>query len=95
MLLDQTDSPQTLATLGHGDRATVLHVDPRDHHLLAHLTARGLVPGAQVSVLWAGDPLLLRIDKTKWAINRRDASRIAVDVEGHRRKSLFGRLRGV
>jgi Fe2+ transport system protein FeoA len=95
MPLDQTDYLPTLATLGHGDRATVLHVDPGDHELHARLAARGLVPGARIAVLRAGDPLLLRIEKTKWAINRRDASHITVDVERRRRSSLLERLRGV
>jgi Fe2+ transport system protein FeoA len=95
MPLDQTDTLQTLANLGHGDRATVLEIDPGDHRLLARFAARGLVPGAQLSVLRAGDPLLLKIEKTKWAINRRDAARITVGVERRRRRSLLGRLRGL
>jgi len=90
---DQKNEFETLAALGHGDRATVLEIDPGDHHLLARFTARGLVPGAQVSVLRSGDPLLLSIEKTKWAINRQDASRIRVGVERRGRKSLFERLR--
>lgn len=82
----------TLASLRHGDRALIVSVEPGDPKLGAKLAARGLIPGAEVGIVRAGDPLLLAIDEARWAITRSDADTIRVDLLESRKKSLFKRL---
>jgi Fe2+ transport system protein FeoA len=82
----------TLASLRHGDRALIVSVEPGDAKLGAKLAARGLIPGVEVGVLRAGDPLLLAIDEARWAITRRDADSITVDLIPSPKKSLLQRL---
>ncbi len=82
----------TLDALKHGDRALVLEIDHTDPQAVARFAARGLVPGVEVGVLRGGDPLLLRLDDSRWAVNRRDATLVHVDVV-ERRRSFFGGFR--
>lgn len=81
----RSDPPiTTLASLRHGDRALVIGIDDDDS---AKFAARGLVPGIEVGVLHGGDPLLLAIDESRWAVTRRDADRVQVDVINRTRTS--------
>ncbi len=82
----------SLANLASGDRALVIAVESDDAKLGQKLAARGLVPGAGVSVLRAGDPLLLAIDEARWALNRADASVVSVELLSQPRKPLLQRL---
>lgn len=70
-----------LASLKHGQRAVITHVEADDDpRVCARLAARGLVPGTPLGVLRGGDPLLVGIDSERWAINAEEAARIHVDV---------------
>jgi Fe2+ transport system protein FeoA len=82
----------SLATLASGDRALVVAVESDDAKLGQKLAARGLVPGAEVIVLRAGDPLMLAIDEARWALNRADASVVCVELLSEPRKPLLQRL---
>ena len=82
----------SLATVASGARVLVVAVECDDAKLGQKLAARGLVPGAEVSVLRAGDPLLLAIDEARWALNRADASVVFVDLLSQPRKPLLQRL---
>lgn len=85
-------STTTLASLHKGDRALVVDIGEGDPILGAKLAARGLVPGVEVIVLQAGDPLLLAIDETRWAVKRADACLVHVDIISRTRGSLLSRL---
>jgi len=80
------DIQHTLDRLKRGDHALVLAVHARDGQMREKFTARGIVPGAEVGILKDGDPLLLRVDESRWALNRIEASTIEVDLirRGHR-----------
>jgi|TARA_R110002096_G_scaffold22675_40_gene72886 Fe2+ transport system protein FeoA len=82
----------SLANLAHGDRALVVAIESNDAKLGQKLAARGLVPGAEVGVLRAGDPLLLAVDEARWALNRADASVVLVELLTQARKPLLQRL---
>lgn len=82
----------SLAMLARGDRALVVAIESNDPGLSQKLAARGLVPGAEVGVLRAGDPLLLAIDEARWALNRADAGAVAVELLTEARKPLLQRL---
>ncbi|HJP37039.1 MAG TPA: FeoA domain-containing protein [Gammaproteobacteria bacterium] len=84
--------PTTLASLRHGERALVVDIGQGDPKLGAKLAARGVVPGVEVGVLRGGDPLLLTIDETRWAVTRSDADLVHVDIITRRRRSLLERL---
>ena len=45
---------------------------------VARLASRGLVPGANLQVLRAGDPMLVLCDDSRWALTRADADGIHV-----------------
>ena len=85
----------TLSNLKYGERAVITHIDADDPRLTATYAARGIVPGTNVGILRAGDPILIGIDNDRWAINGPDAARIHVDRLCEPRRSLraflFGR----
>jgi Fe2+ transport system protein FeoA len=66
-----------LADLKHGQIAFVVAV--HEVKLAARLAARGLVPGAELEVLRGGDPLLVRLDDSRWAVSGWEASLIEVE----------------
>ena len=84
----------SLASLERGDRALVLEVDTADATLHARLAARGLVPGAEIGVVHAGDPVLVAIDDARWALTADDADVVRVDILERRRVSPLRRLLG-
>jgi len=82
-----------LAAMQHGERGTVVCVaDPK---LCARLAARGLVPGATLQVLRGGDPLLIKVDESRWAISGADASRIEVALQPAAKRGVVGLLRSI
>lgn len=83
-----------LTHLRHGDRAVVTHIDADEPGLAARFAARGIVPGIQIGVLRAGNPLLIGIDNDRWAINESEASHIHVDRLEKPRRSLLSLLLG-
>jgi Fe2+ transport system protein FeoA len=71
---------KTLAALRHGETAAVVDIDGAQPALIARLAARGLVPGATLTVLRGGDPLLILVDDSRWALTRADAEHIYVEA---------------
>ncbi len=92
MPLDHTEVSATLAGLHHGDRAHVVHVAGTDTKLVARLAARGLVPGVELRILRGGDPMLIGIDESRWALTRHDAEAVHVEVVKRERRSLLRAL---
>ena len=84
----------TLSKLKYGERAVITHIDADDPRLTAKYAARGIVPGTNIGILRAGDPILIGIDNDRWAINGPDAARIHVDRLGEPRRSLLAFLFG-
>ncbi len=79
-------SPALLAAMRHGQTGVVVNID--EPRLGARLAARGLVPGAMFQVLRGGDPLLVKIDESRWAISGAEAALIEVDILPATRKRL-------
>lgn len=69
--------PTALNRLKHGDRAVITAIESTPV-AVARLAARGIVPGVQVGVLAAGDPLLIGVDNDRWALDRTEAEAILV-----------------
>jgi len=91
----ETATPTTsLASLARGERALVIEIGPGDPKLGAKLAARGVVPGVEVGILRAGDPILLAVDEARWALTRLDAGRVHVDPIEQPRIPLLKRLFG-
>jgi Fe2+ transport system protein FeoA len=80
----------TLADLRRGEHAVVVAV--ADARAAARLAARGLVPGVEVWVLRAGDPMLIGVDESRWALTRDDAGLIDVARVPAARRSLLRHL---
>jgi len=78
VLREKITSPTPLAGLGHGVQALVVDIDSATPQLIARLAARGLVPGASLEVLRGGDPMLLLVEDSRWALTREDAVHILV-----------------
>ena len=68
-----------LAELEAGVFALVGALNGMDRVTREKLSTRGLVPGATLTVLKRGDPMLLRIDDARWAISRSDACHVQVE----------------
>ena len=84
----------TLGKLKSGEAAviTALHTDKRA--LREKYTSRGIVPGVEVSIVHGGDPVVISLDQSRWAINRMEADAIEVAmIPGQKRRKtwLFGR----
>ena len=71
-----------LNSLPRGSRARVVDVDYSDSAMVAKFAARGLVPGAELSVVKNGDPLLVFVDETRWALSKVEAQKISVESLG-------------
>ena len=83
----------TLRELDRGQRAIITAVDVRDPKLRDKLHARGLLPGTEVRVLQPGDPLVVAVDHSRWALNGQEAARIQVErLTPHQRRGLLARL---
>ena len=73
----------TLNQLKRGSRARVIDLDYRDAKLVAKLAARGLVPGAELSIVRSGDPLLIFVDESRWALTMAEAEKVSVEDLGY------------
>jgi Fe2+ transport system protein FeoA len=83
----------TLRDLDRGARALITQVDVDDPKLRDKLHARGLLPGTEVCVLQPGDPLVVGVDHSRWALNGQEAARIHVDpLRRPHRPGLLSRL---
>lgn len=85
----------TLNSLRRGSRARVVEVDYSDAKLVAKFAARGLVPGAELSIVKSGDPLLVFIDETRWALSDVEARKVSVETLNSTNRSLIGSLRNL
>ncbi|MDA0823459.1 MAG: FeoA family protein [Proteobacteria bacterium] len=83
---------KALGTLRYGDRALIIDVESADPIFNAKLAARGLVPGVEVGVLRSGDPFLVSMDESRWAMTRDDANTIQVNLIKPTGKSLLRKL---
>ena len=83
---------RTLAELQSGDCAEVVDVSPSEPGFVATMAARGVVPGTVISIVRTGDPLLVAVDESRWALNQIDATRISVSINGNRRSWSLRRL---
>jgi len=75
-----------LSDLHHGQRGVVVAV--HDGRLAGRLAARGLVPGAEFDVLRGGDPMLVRVDDSRWALAGAEAALVEVECKGHRMRFI-------
>lgn len=89
---EAASSPAPLAEFGHGVLADVVDIEAASSTLLSRLAARGLVPGASLEVLRGGDPMLVMVDDSRWALTREDALHILVKPT---RLPLRSRLRAL
>lgn len=78
----------SLAELGEGESAVVARLEGSSVQLGERLSARGLAPGMEVTVVRAGDPLVVAAGRSRWGIARHEAVRIGVA-----RLALSGGLR--
>jgi Fe2+ transport system protein FeoA len=87
------ESPvKSLATMVHGERAVIVAVT--ESKAAARLGARGMVPGTELQVLRGGDPLLVGVDGTQWALSALDAAMIQVELRPRLLRSFFQRFLG-
>lgn len=89
---DAANSPVSLSEHGHGVVADIVDIDHATPALLARLAARGLVPGARLEILRGGDPMLVMVDDSRWALTREDAVHIKIHPT---RLPLRSRLRAL
>lgn len=82
----------TLGKLRKGDTAVIVAIHAQHHGLREKLTSRGLVPGAQLALVSHGNPLVIAIDESRWAIAQADAEHIEIALveEGASRRRWFG-----
>ncbi|MGE0431474.1 MAG: ferrous iron transport protein A [Planctomycetota bacterium] len=63
---------RSLATIGTG--VTVLVVEVGECTTRARLAHRGILPGALITLVRDGDPLIVGIDDARFALSRHDAT---------------------
>lgn len=85
-------STSPLSDYGHGVVADIVDIDSATPALLARLAARGLMPGARLEILRGGDPMLVMVDDSRWALTREDAAHIRIHPT---RLPLRSRLRAL
>ncbi|MGR8950138.1 MAG: FeoA family protein [Gammaproteobacteria bacterium] len=88
-------SATTLNKLKRGARARVLELDHSDTNLVAKFAARGLVPGAELSIVRSGDPLLIFVDETRWALTDVEARKVEVEDLGHSPLNLLKSIKAL
>lgn len=79
-----TVRPLTLGRLSAGEVAVILSVPALTSALFQRFAARGILPGAEVTLLQQGDPVAVRLEETRWAISRAEAEQIEVALIGGR-----------
>ena len=87
--------PVSLATLRKGARGVVIRVQDDDQSLgdeaqstvSRRLLELGFVPGEPIEVIeeiWpGGDPIAVRVGNTTFALRRREAGAVFVDLDAH------------
>jgi Fe2+ transport system protein FeoA len=70
----------TLGKLAAGQPAIVVAVRSPAPEMFEKLAARGIVPGAEISVVQRGDPIAVALHDARWAISRAEADRIEVTL---------------
>lgn len=78
--IPETDEPMNLGDLAAGDVAIVVNVRSQSAVVIDQLAARGIRPGAQISVLRHGDPIAVALEETRWAMSKEHADYIEVSV---------------
>ena len=79
-----TVRPLTLGRLSAGEVAVILSVPALTSALFQRFAARGILPGAEVTLLQQGDPIAVGLEETRWAISRAEAEQIEVALIGGR-----------
>lgn len=72
--------PPTLSHLRRGQVAVVLAVTHPVGTVRQKYFARGIVPGARLQVLQAGDPVVIAVDDSRWAVDGDEAAGIEVAI---------------
>ena len=81
-----------LSKLKSGDRGVITQIVSDDSRAIAKLTARGITPGTFIGVIRAGDPILIGIERERWALNLAEATVIEVDLAARPARGLRGLL---
>lgn len=85
----------TLNQLSRGNRARVIELDYADASVVAKLAARGLVPGAELSIVRHGDPLLIFVDESRWALTTAEAEKVTVENLGETKSGLVSSIKNL
>lgn len=87
------DGVTTLGALRAGQSAVILAIRHQKPTTRQKYLSRGLVPGARVSVVHHGDPLVVALDGCRWAIACAEAREIEVaTVDTPAKKKWWHRL---
>ena len=77
----------TLSELSRGETAVITQIRSPDPRMREKLHARGLLPGAEVALMQTGNPIVVGLEHSRWALNRNEASHIEVSpLAAHARK---------
>lgn len=68
----------TLSELSRGDTAIITQIRSPDPEMREKLHSRGMLPGTELSVMQTGNPLVVGIERSRWALNRNEAAHIEV-----------------
>lgn len=80
----------TLSELSRGETAVITRIRSPDPKMREKLHARGLLPGAEVALMQAGNPIVVGLEHSRWALNHGEASHIEVsplNARPNRRRS--------
>jgi Fe2+ transport system protein FeoA len=72
------EAPTSLRHLRRGQIALVLAVNHELGAVRQKYLARGIVPGARLQVLQAGDPVVVALEESRWAVDGDEAAAIEV-----------------
>jgi Fe2+ transport system protein FeoA len=70
--------PMSLSQLRQGQVALVLAVEHPIAAVRQKYIARGIVPGARIQVLQGGDPIVVAIEDSRWAVDGDESAHIEV-----------------
>ena len=68
----------TLIELSRGETAVITQIRSPDLKMREKLHARGLAPGAEIALMRAGNPIVVGLEHSRWALNRSEALHIEV-----------------
>ena len=90
--IDNTEAAVSLRRLRRGESAVIAAITHQAVSIQQKYAARGIVPGALVSMLHQGDPVVIALDDSRWAIDGDEAEHIDVfPIVAGLRNSWFGR----